>query len=257
MPDTHHDPRSGRPAGTRTAKRGRSAGTKIAALTTAAILALLSFGFLAAGGALLWADGHKDEQGYFSTDSERFSTSTYALTNDEIDVDADLPGWIVDDDRFGTLRLEVTPRTDKPVFVGIAPTPDVDAYLRHTAHASVTDVDYSPFHAEYRTHRGGRPATAPSEQSFWAASAQGSDMQTVRWDVESGSWSIVVMNADGSKRVDAGVSAGAKVPFVSAIAWGSIGTGVLLAAAAVGLLLVGSRAPRPSTPAPELAPVAA
>jgi hypothetical protein len=246
MPDTQHDTRS-----------GRSAGTRIAALTTATFLALFSFGFLAAGGALLWADGHKDEQGYFSTDSDRFQTSTHALTTEELDVDADLPSWVVDNDRYGKLRLEVTPRADKPVFVGIAPTQDVQAYLRGTAHATVTDVDYSPFKADYRTHRGGRPATAPSEQSFWAASGQGSDKQTVRWDVEEGSWSVVVMNADASKGVDAGVSAGAKVPFVSAVAWGSIGIGVLLGAAAAGLLLIGARPPRRRPAAPELAAVPA
>jgi hypothetical protein len=246
MPDRQHDTRS-----------GRSAGTRIAALTTAAFLALFSFGFLAAGGALLWADGHKDEQGYFSTDSDPFHTSTYALTTEELDVDADLPSWIVDDDRYGELRLEVTPRADKALFVGIAPTQDVQAYLRGTGHATVTDVDYSPFRADYRTRGGGAPETAPSEQRFWAASAQGHDAQTVRWDVEDGSWSVVVMNADGSKGVDAGVSAGAKVPFVTAIAWGSLGIGALLGAAAAGLLLVGARPPRRRPAAPELAPVPA
>ena len=143
------------------------------------------------------------------------------------------------------------------MFVGIAPTQDVDSYLRSTAHSTVTDLDYSPFQADYRDHRGGAPATPPSEQRFWTASAQGSDTQTVRWDVESGSWSVVVMNADGSAGVDAGVSAGAKVPFLTPIAWGAIGGGVLLVLAAGGLLIVGARPSRTRSDVGALAPAAA
>jgi len=222
-----------------------SAGGRIAALVAAGVLALLALGFLAAGGAALWANGQKDDEGYFSTGTDRFSTSTYALSTDQLEVDADeASDWVLDHDRFGQVRLRVTPRNDKPVFVGIAPTEDVEAYLDRTAHATVSDLDFSPFHADYRDHRGGRPSTAPSEQPFWTASAQGSDTQTVRWDVESGSWSVVVMNADGSAGVDAGISAGAKVPFLVPIAWGSLGLGAVLLVSAGGLLLVGARPPR-------------
>jgi hypothetical protein len=223
----------------------RSAGRRLAAPAAAAILALLALGFLAAGGAALWANGQKDDEGFFATGADRFSTSTYALSTDELEVDADdVPQRLVENDAFGKIRVRVTPRNDKPVFVGIAPTADVEAYLRSTAHSTVSDVDYSPFHVDYRDHRGGRPSSAPSAQRFWTASAQGSDTQTVRWDVESGSWSVVVMNADGSAGVDAGISAGAKVPFLVPIGWGSLGIGVVLLASAGGVLLAGARPPR-------------
>jgi hypothetical protein len=187
---------------------------------------------------------------------EGFSTRTYALTTEELEVHTDdVPSWVVDHDRLGEVRLRVTPRNDKPVFVGIAPTQDVEAYLGGTAHSTVSDLDYSPFAADYRDHRGGRPSSAPSEQRFWTASAQGSDEQTVRWDVESGSWSVVVMNADGSAGVDAGISAGAKVPFLTPIAWGSLGIGVVLMLSAGGLLFVGARPPqrRPDPAQPSFA----
>jgi hypothetical protein len=242
---------------TNTPTRARpSAGGRIAALVTAGVLALLGLGFLAAGGAALWANGHKDDEGYLTTHSEGFSTRTYALTTEELEVNADdVPSWVVD--HYGEVRLRVTPRNDKPVFVGIAPTQDVDAYLRSTAHSTVRDLDYSPFDADYRDHRGSRPSTAPSEQRFWTASAQGADTQTVRWDVESGSWSVVVMNADGSAGVDAGVSAGAKVPFLVPIAWGSLGIGVVLLVAAGGILFVSARPPRQRTHGAAIAPAAA
>ncbi|HWT24072.1 MAG TPA: hypothetical protein VN213_11250, partial [Solirubrobacteraceae bacterium] len=198
-------------------------GARIAALTSAGLLALLAVGLLAAGGVLLWADSRKDEQGYFSTGTDRFSTGTYALATEELDVDADVPGWLLDRDRYGQVRLRVTSNDGKPVFVGIAPTRDVERYLDRTAHTTVTDLDYAPFHADYRDHAGARPSTPPSRQAFWTASAQGTDTQTVRWDVEQGSWTVVVMNADGSAGVDAGISAGAKVPFLAPVGWGVLG----------------------------------
>src|SRR3954464_265776 len=73
------------------AHRGPSRGSRIVALTTAAVLGLLAFGFIAAGGALLWGNSQKDDQGYFATKSDRFHTRTYALATDNLDVDADLP----------------------------------------------------------------------------------------------------------------------------------------------------------------------
>jgi hypothetical protein len=234
-----------------------SAGARIAALLAAAVLGLLSVGLLAAGGVLLWGNAQKDDQGYLSTGSDRFSTRTYALSTEQLDVDADVPGFIVDRDRYGEVRLRVTPQGDAPVFVGIAPSQDVDAYLRHTAHATVTDLDYAPFHVDYRRRGGGAPPTPPSEQRFWVASAQGSDTQTVAWDVEQGSWSVVVMNADGSAGVDADITAGAKIPFLSAAGWVLIGGGLLLLAAAGGLLYAGARPPRARPAAASVAPAAA
>jgi hypothetical protein len=52
------------------------------------------------------------------------------------------------------------------------------------------------------------------------------------------------MNADGSAVVDTAISAGARLPFLAALGWGSVGGGLLLLAAAGGLVFVGQRAPR-------------
>ncbi len=110
---------------------------------------------------------------------------------------------------------------DEPVFVGIAPTDQVSRYLTGVAHTSVSDVDSWPFDADYdeRAVAGeGKPAP-PGDQRIWAASVQGAGTQTLEWDVDDGDWSVVVMNADGSRGVDAEVEAGAKVPFLSEIGW--------------------------------------
>jgi len=238
-------------------QRSPSSGGRIAALVSAAVVGLLAFGFVAAGGALLWGNAQKDDQGYFATGSDQFQTRTYALATENLDVDADLPGFLSADSRYGDIRLRVTPHADKPVFVGIARTQDVDAYLSDTAHATVTDVNYSPFSADYATHAGSRPVGVPSAQRFWVASAQGADRQTVSWNVEKGNWSVVVMNADASKGVDAGVSAGARVPYLATIAWVSIGIGVVLVAGAAALLYAGVRPPRVRPEPAALAPVPA
>jgi hypothetical protein len=219
----------------------RSTAARTAALIGASIIGLLALVLIAVGGVSLWANGQKDDSGYLSTGTDRFATSTYAVATDNLDLDSRGAGWLINSDRYGKVRLKVDSRAGKPVFVGIARTSEVSRYLRDTAHAVVTDVSYSPFHAEYRAHAGAQRPTLPADQRFWVASAHGSGAQTLTWDVKHGSWSVVVMNADGSRGVDAGVSAGANVPILSAVGWGALGGGLLLLVAAGGIVFLALR----------------
>ena len=222
----------------------RSTGGRVITIVASALVALFALGFLVAGGALLWIDGKKDEQGYITSGAERFATDTAAIATSGLDVDLDGAESIVGPDSYGKLRLKVAAQGDKPVFVGIARRSNVTTYLSGTAHTTLTDVDYSPFHADYRDARGNRDAAPPSTQRIWAASTVGSGTQTLDWDVDEGNWSIVVMNADGSPGVDVDVRAGAKVPHLAGFGWVSIGTGTALVVIAGGLLFVGLRGPR-------------
>jgi hypothetical protein len=228
-----------------------SSGPRVAALIVGSLLGLLAVVLVAAGGLMLWGDGQKDRDGYLSTSSDRFAAGGYAVTSDDLDVDLGAQGALVDRDTFGNVRLKATSHNGKPVFVGIAPTGDVSAYLRASAHSSVTDLDASPFRVTYRAHPGDRRPAAPAQQRFWAASAHGSGTQTMTWKVRDGSWSVVVMNADGSRGVDAGVSAGASVPFLTPLAWVSLGGGLLLLAVSGGLIYLGARTPRRRPDRPE------
>jgi hypothetical protein len=234
----------------------RPSAGRIAAVIGGAFAGLVAFGLVVAGAVLLYADGQKDHDGYVSTGSDRFHTRTYALATDDLDINTNAPDWISEGSALGHIRLKATSRDGKPVFVGIAKTKDVDAYLRGAGHATVTDVNYTPFRAEYRTHEGGRPAP-PATQRFWTASANGNGTQSVEWKVRDGNWSVVVMNADGSKNVDAGVSAGSDVPWLSAAGWVSIGGGALFAMLAGTLIYVGVRRPREPREPAVLAPAAA
>jgi hypothetical protein len=233
----------------------RSSAGRVAALIVGGLLGLVALGFLVGGGAALWANGQKDDDGYLSTRTENFHTRTAALRTENLDVDLGGTASVLDTDVYGKVRLRVTPRTGKDVFVGIARTRDVTRYLRGTAHTSVTDVDYHPFHADYATTGGARRAAAPTQQRIWSAQAHGHGAQTLTWDVADGDWSVVVMNADGSRGIDADVRAGASVPFLDELAWVGLGIGALLLLGSGALIYTGARTPRgprhePGTPTP-------
>lgn len=238
------------------ATQSRPGAGRIIAVVSGAVAGLVAFGLVVVGAVLLYANGQKDHDGYVSTGSDRFHTRTYALATDDLDVNTNAPDWVDTGAALGHVRLKATSRDGKPVFVGIARTKDVDAYLSGTSHATVTDVDYSPFHATYRTRSGSRPAP-PVAQRFWSASANGNGTQTVEWKVRGGNWSVVVMNADGSANVDAGVSAGADAPWLSAVGWGTIGGGAVLAIIAGTLVFVGVRRPHEPREPAGLVPAAA
>jgi len=207
----------------------------------------MSLGFLAAGGLLLWGDSKKDEHGYISTGTDRFTTQTSALATENLDLDLDGLGSLIDEGGLSKLRVAAESNDGKPVFVGVARTSDVTRYLRGTAHDIVTHVDYTPFHADYSTQPGDRSPGAPGGERFWAASTQGDGRQALTWDVEDGDWSVVVMNADGSAGIDTGVTAGASIGFLDEAGWISLGTGLALLALSGGLLYLGVR-PRRGAP---------
>ncbi len=232
------------PANTFHNPRPRSTAARAAAIVTGGVIGFVSLGFLATGGAALWGDSQKDADGYLTTRSEHFSTTTHAIATDNLDIDLDGAGWVLDNDSYGKVRLKVDSSSDKPVFAGIAPTRDVEDYLHGIAHTRLTDVDYSPFEADYDDRPGsGRPAP-PADQSFWAASVDGTGPQTLTWDAQEGDWSVVLMNADGTAGVDRAVSAGAKLGFLDVIGWVGLGGGLALLITAGGLVFLGVRMPR-------------
>jgi hypothetical protein len=243
-----------------TATTGPSArrhnGGRIAAIVASGLLGLFAFALFATGAAALWGNAQKDEHGYISSDRERYATNTRAITSENLDIDLEGLDSVIGGSALGKVRLDVAPRGDKPVFVGIARTRDVSKYLRDTPHAVVTDVDFSPFRADYRERAGKRAPTAPADQRFWAASAHGAGAQALTWDVKGGDWSVVVMNADGSAGVDAGVKAGAELSFLDEAGWVLLGTGLLALAGAGALLYAGAR-PRRIAPQQPLATAAA
>jgi hypothetical protein len=236
--------------------RPRGTGGRIGLIVTGALAGILALGALGLGAGALWADGEKNDRGYLMTDSERFAAGTRALATDNLDVDLDGADWVVDSGDFGTVQLEVASEGDEPLFVGIARTEDVRSYLRGVDHTRLTGVDAFPFEASYRRESGDRRPAAPGQESFWAVSTQGRGMQALDWRVKDGDWSVVVMNADGSRGVAADVSGGAKIPVLDELGWSAIGVGGALLLGALALTALGVRPPRNRPPHVQIGGVA-
>ena len=224
-------------------------GGRLAAIIVGGLIASAATLALLVGAGFQWLEHQKDADGYYTTSSERFSTNTYALATDNLNIDDGFPGHA----RYGHARLTVRGDDGRPVFVGVARTSDVDAYLARAAHATLTDVEVAPFDAKYRTLGGVDRPAAPGTQSFWTTKAEGSGTQTLTWDVEDGDWSVVVMNADGSAGVHTEISAGAKLPFIGTLATvlvvGGLG-GMAFGGALLAFGLITPRRPQqPSWPA--------
>jgi hypothetical protein len=227
---------------------------------------LFGVAVLAGGGFLLWADRTQREDGYLTTPTERFATPTYALTRTRLEVDTDGTGWVLNDSWFGKVRIRGESPGAKTLFMGIGPEADVAKYLGTVAHANVEDIDFDPFRVTYLPVTGGAPQGPPTEQPFWAASASGVGTQTLMWKVREGNWSVVLMNADGSRGVLADIDLGAKLSFLLWVAIGLLIGGVLVVGGSTALVVLAARRRHPpsaqsvppnagigsgSTPAPE------
>ena len=228
-------PRSTRPA-------GWTAG-RIVLVVLGSIAVLLGAGLLVGGAGVLWADQtRRDADGFLSTPRDTFSTTSYALVSEPIDLlEADNRGarWALSDDVLGDVRL--TADGDEAVFIGVARTRDVERYLGGVEHDQVVDVRYDPFSVDYRRTAGGAPASAPGDAGFWTVSTSGTGRQTLDWDVEPGKWSVVVMNVDGSDGLRADITVGANASFLLWLAIGLLLAGLLFLAGGGAMIFAGAR----------------
>ena len=182
--------------------------------------------------------------------------TTYALTRTRLEIDTDGPGWLLNDSWFGKVRIRGENPGAKMLFIGIGPEAAVAKYLGSVAHANVQDIDFDPFRVTYLPIAGGAPQGPPTEQRFWAVSASGVGTQTVTWKVREGDWSVVLMNADGSRGVVADIDLGAKLSFLLWVAIGSLIGGVLVIGGSTALIVLAARTRHPP-PAPSVPPTAA
>jgi hypothetical protein len=75
-------------------------------------------------------------------------------------------------------------------------------------------------------------------------SAEGDGPQAVTWDLESGEWTGVIMNGDGSADVSVEFNAGARVGILLPIAIGLVLGGIVLGVLAIVMLVLAIRQPR-------------
>lgn len=225
------------PPGTKVADRSsRWTAGRITALVIGALFVLLSLVLLGGGGTALWADRTQRDAGYATTDVHQFSTSGSALATVSTELGSAGVGWLYSPSLLGEVRIRITPAsTGSSLFVGIGPSTEVDRYLSGVDHTVITEF----WGDKTENVAGGPPASTPGTQDFWVASSIGPGPRTLTWDPADGSWTVVVMNADGQPGIDIGADLGAKVPALPWIAVGFLVGGAILMAGGV-LLIVGA-----------------
>ena len=208
-----------------------------------AIVTLIGAAILAGGGAIVWLDQtQRDSSGYLNTPTEHFVTRSFALVSDPFEVDLDNADSIARDSVVGRLRIQgESADSDEELFLGVARSTDVDRYLAGVDSDEVVDIGPGGSRPEYVHRPGGPPPTTPAAQPFWAASASGRGPQVVTWKAESGDWTIVAMNADGSPGVSARVRVGARLGLLEWLGPVLLVGGGLLLAAGVTMIVFGVR----------------
>ena len=204
---------------------------------------LLSF----AGGAVLTAgivaasaNTLRDEDGFFSTPVETFTTDSHALTSPSVGrltIDRGTVGLPFD---LATLRLQAA-GAGSELFLGIGPQAEIDRFLADVERTEIRELRYFPFEVEYRDLPGDQPPGLPQEQDFWAATASSSDGgQILEWTLEPGDWGVVIMNTDGSPGVTVDLQAGVRSDLFAPAVTTLLVVGGLLLLVGIPLLVIGA-----------------
>ena len=154
---------------------------------------------LGAGGTALWADRTQRDGGYVTTDVHEFSTSGSALATEQTELGSAGVGWLYSPGLLGKVRIRVTPASPgSALFVGIGRSADVDRYL----------AGVEP-HRDLRVlrgqGRGGRRRLCPVRSRKRSTSGSPPHRPRAadrRVGADDGSWTVVVMNADGRPGID-------------------------------------------------------
>ena len=206
---------------------------RIAALVIGAVLVLVALALLGGGGTGLWADLTQRNAGYVTTGAHTFSTPGSALATEPTQLGSAGVGWLYSPGLLGKVRIRVTPASpSSALFVGIGPTAAVDRYLAGVNRTVISDF----FGDKVQPIAGGPPGSAPGTQRFWVASATGHGARTLLWAPAKGSWTVVVMNANGRPGIDVAADLGARMPAVLWIAVGLLAAGAIFMAG--GALLI-------------------
>jgi len=215
---------------------------RIVMLVLGTLAALLGLGLLVGAGFTGWANYQQRDGGYFTTPSERYTVDSYALTSPRLEVMTDAGAAGMDPAAMaGSVMLRGSAADSaQQIFIGIAPQADVAAYLSGVKHSELTEVRFSPFRAEYRDVSGTKPPARPADQKFWTASATGAGSQELKWNLRSGNWAVVIMNADASSPVSVDLRGGARSDLLWPIFLGLLIGGIVLLAVGVPLIVAGA-----------------
>jgi hypothetical protein len=221
---------------------------RIVALILGSLLLLASAGIGIGGATLAVANAtSRDDAGFLMSGQRTLSTDTYAIASTNLRL-ADGPAAGIPERWVGTAKVQVAAGGANPVFLGVAATRDAEAYLRGVAHATVVDIPPRPAAPVYRTTPGSAPLTTPTDSQIWVAQSLGAGTHSVTFPLESGDWTVVVMNAEGQAAVSADIAVGGTVPglrWLVGILLSVAGTGLLIGAVLVVAAVQTARTPTP------------
>ncbi|GAB2937282.1 hypothetical protein GCM10027280_26830 [Micromonospora polyrhachis] len=220
------------------------------------LLLIIGLPGLLVGGALWMVLQHRDDSGAFSASMEKLDTPGYAV------VVPDLATLLYRDAPFtrtdqGLLRLTAqTP--DGAVFLGLAPTDTITAYLAEAPYVAVDRVAVTRGPLPVRVKpvmpvqsslpgpntspvsSSEPPVEPPRAQSFWVQQGYGTidiDHAALR-DQGLG---LVLMRADAEPGISLDMRAEVRTGWLDPMAWGSLAGGVVLTMLGVAVLVWRSR----------------
>jgi hypothetical protein len=215
---------------------------KILAVIFGALLLMVAAAVFVGGLVIVNADQDADD--FFVSDANLLETGSYAIVVDSVVVDEGPTwffSWLTD---VLDVRIAATSSAGDDLFMGMADSTDVEAYLAGVAYDEVITLEVDPVEVDYRSHAGAAELAVPGEQGFWVVSTEGAGTQTLDWVIESGTWSFLLANADAGSGVSADVVFGVKVANTTTVMWVGFGIGLLLALIGLALLIAGLRSPR-------------
>lgn len=223
---------------------------RVVLIVLGGILLLVSVPLLI-GGAVLTAIGSGDDPDVHGRIGQ-FESGGYAVVTDTLDVEWDYPFA----DRFDITVGVQSPGAETPVFIGYGAASAVDAYLSGVPQTVVYDLGHGSRSERDVEVPGNATPQPPVEQGFWIEQASGTGRQEIPLASETGSFRLVVMNADASRGLAVDVYASMKLPFLLPLGIGMLVMGLLLLALGAVLLVWGIRSkPVPApTPGPHMYP---
>jgi hypothetical protein len=208
----------------------RNRGPRVTPLVIGGLVALVALSMLVGGVWGVWVDRIDRHDGFVTMGTRDLNTETYALISE---LHGDGPRWIYGPTVLGNTRVRATSQHGTPLFIGIARTDAVSRYLEGAGYATIQHL----VTGDVTTHAGRAPSAPPTAVSIWAASTQGTGLQTLRWKPHSGDWSIVLMNTDARAGVAISGDLGAKMPLLPWVALGLFVVGAGLAVLAAWLFV--------------------
>ena len=210
---------------------------------------------------MLWVDlTQKDDDGFITTETDQLERDSYAIVTESADIDLD-EGWNV---AWGwgwnlardlgdpvTVKVEGSNNDDsKGIFIGVAQESDLIGYLSDVEYDEIIhfSINSDGFDVDYKNHSGNSSPITPTSET-WMESVSGTGTQVLEWELETGTYSLVLMNEDGSSDVDVDVSVGVKAPWIFGVGIGFVVGGIGWLIGGIGLVILAFRGRRRSQPA--------